>query len=146
MTILKNFDFEELRRKRAREAASSGVNLEESLNQISPEIAKLKVGETAQLEIPGANENERKGNLRKFVMSITAKLNNLTPKGGAWEGRDYAVMSDGERYVYVQRGEDKKGKDIPVRRRAGGRRAGGSTGEGETTSTADSGAVVTEHA
>lgn len=113
--ILKNFDLDAIRKERARKAANGGIDLEQGLNQISPEIGQLKVGETVQLDIPGG-----KPELRKFVMSITAKLNNLTPQGGKWEGRSFDVISNGEDTVYVQRGPDLKGKDIPVRNRRGG--------------------------
>ena len=134
MTILKDFDFDEIRRKRQR-ASAQPTDLVAGLREISPEIEKLKVGETARLEIPGGQKN-----LRKFIMSITAKLNNLTPQGGAWAGRQYRTISDGEKYVYVQRGQDLKANDIPARKRGGRRPAGGDTSQ------SGSGAVVTEHA
>ena len=139
MTILKNFDFDELRRQRAR-ANTKPVDLVAGLNEISGDIAKLKVGETAQLEIPDYQNTSESGSpvqLRKFVMNITAKLNNLTPLDGQWEGRQFKVGSDGQRYVYVHRGPDLKGKDIPTRKRGG--RTAASTAPVE-------GATVTEHA
>lgn len=144
-TILQNFDLDSIRKARARAAASGGVNLVDGINQISPEIGKLKVGETAKLPIEGG-----KANLRKFVMSITAKLNNLTPKGGDWEGRQFKVVSDGEAFVYVQRGTDLKGNAIPVRARRGGARkasaekAATAVASGETAEVSG-GAVVTTH-
>jgi hypothetical protein len=116
MTILKNFDLEALMRDRARRAAGGGVDLEAGINQISPDIAKLKIGETAQITIPNASA------LRKFVMSITAKLNNLTPKGGKWEGRQFKVVSDGEKFVYVQRAPDNANPVVRKRGNGGGRR------------------------
>lgn len=128
--VLKNFDLGELRRKRARQAATGGMDLVAAITAIDPNIAGLKVGETVQLEIPGKNADERKAGLRKFVMSITAKLNNLTPKGGAWEGRTFDVASDGEEYVYVQRGDDLKGDKIPVRARRGRGAANANTSTG----------------
>lgn len=131
MAILKNFDLDEIRRKRARMAAGSGTDLVAGLNEISPDIAKLKVGETAKIEIPKGQT------VRKFVMSITAKLNNLVPVGGQWEGRDYGVLSDSEEgVVYVQRGEDRKGDAIPTRNRGGGRPAASSTQEGAVVASA----------
>lgn len=139
MTIMgKDFDFDAIRKERARKAASGGVDLETALRQISPDIEKLKVGQTAQIPIA-------KGvGLRKFVMSITAKLNNLTPKGAPWEGRQFRVISDGADNVYVQRGEDTK--NAPVRERRGGGRkpasAAASTNDSKET-TVEGGAVVT---
>lgn len=154
MSILKNFDLDTIRRERARKAAGSGVDLVAGLNAISADIAKLGVGDTAKLEIPNYKNTNKDGHpteLRSFVMSITAKLNNLTPRGGDWEGRTFKVISDGERYVYVQRGNDLKGKDIPERKRSG--RRAGTTAEqaseavasGETVSE-KAGTLVTEHA
>ena len=138
-TILKNFDLDSIRKQRARKAASGGVNLEDAINQISPEIGQAKQGDTVKLEIPNGTS------LRKFVMSITAKLNNLTPKDGAWEGRTYRVVSDGERFVYVQRGNDEK--NPPVRaRRGGGRRSTSASTGGSSKTTVEGGAVVTENA
>lgn len=139
MAIIKNFDFDELRRLRAR-SNSKPVDLVAGLNEISGDIAKLKVGETAQLEIPDYQKTNEAGSpvqLRKFVMNITAKLNNLTPKGGQWEGRQYKVGSDAERYVYVLRGPDLKASEIPERKRGGRKAASSVTTEGAT---------VTEHA
>ena len=135
MTIMnKDFDFDAIRRERTRKAATGGVDLVTSLNQISPDIEKLKVGQTAQIALPKGQP------LRKFVMSMVAKLNNLTPKGAAWEGRQYKVISDGEAFVYVQRGEDVK--EAPVRqRRGGGRRSASPASQSET----QEGAVVTTH-
>lgn len=120
MSILKNFDIDSIRKARARKNATGGVDLEAGLRQLSPDIEKLKVGETAQIEIPNDT------GLRKFVMSITAKLNNLTPKNGKWEGRQFRVVSDSEKYVYVQRAEDLKGAAIVERKRGGGGRPKGS--------------------
>jgi hypothetical protein len=124
MSILKNFDIEKIRKERAKKLAGGAVDLVAAINEISTDIAKLNVGETAKIAIP-----EGQG-LRKFVMSITAKLNNLTPKGGAWAGRQFKVISDGEKFVYVQRGEDNK---APVERRrgnGGGRRKAVAPAEG----------------
>lgn len=140
MTILKNFDLDSVRKERARKAASGGVNLVDAINQISPEIGNLKAGETAKLPIPSGQS------LRKFVMSITAKLNNLTPKGGDWEGRTFRVVSDGEANVYVQRGEDAKGNAIRVPNRRGGGRRPAAAASGAAVSTAKSGATVTANA
>lgn len=114
--ILKNFDLDTIRKARARKAAAGGVNLVDGINQISPLIGNLKVSDTVKLAIPAD------AGLRKFVMSITAKLNNLTPKGGDWEGRTFKVVSDGEGSVFVQRGPDRRGNDIPTRARRGGGR------------------------
>jgi len=116
MTILKSFDIDALRRQRAARAASGGVDLLAGINQISPDIEKLKVGETAQINIPKGIE------LRKFVMSVTAKLNNLTPKGGQWEGRTFKVASDPDNgHLYVQRGENVKEPVVRKRGNGGGR-------------------------
>lgn len=135
MTIIKGFDLEALRRERARNAARSGVGLVEGLREISPDIEKLKVGETAKIAIPEGT------GVRKFVMGITAKLNNLTPKGGEWAGRSFDIANDGAGHVYVQRGEDV----TPVERSrgGGGRRKASATGK---TTVAESGAKVTEAA
>lgn len=133
----KDFDFDAIRKERARKAASGGIDLETALRQISPDVEKLKVGQTAQIPIPKGE------GLRKFVMSITAKLNNLTPKGAPWEGRQFKVISDGESNVYVQRGEDTK--NAPVReRRGGGRKPATASGsDSEKSTTVEGGAVVT---
>lgn len=137
MTILgSDFDFDAIKRARARRAASGGVDLETALNQISPDIGKLKVGQTAQLDIP------KDMGLRKFVMSITAKLNNITVKGQAWAGRTFRVASDGEGHVFVQRGEDAKAPRVAQRRTGGGPKPAGS----KTTQAADGKALVTENA
>jgi hypothetical protein len=146
MTILRNFDLDSIRKERARRAAAGGVNLVDAINQISPDIGKLKVGETAKLPIPNGMA------LRKFVMSITAKLNNLTVKGADWEGHTYRTVSDGESHVYVQRGPDAKAADIRVPNRRGGggrgRKASGTapaSGAAPSTGQAESGATVTAH-
>jgi hypothetical protein len=100
MTILKNFDIDALRKSRAR-ASSKPVDLVAGINEINPDIARLKVGETARLDIP------KDIKLRQFVMAVTAKLNNLTPKGAPWEGRTFKTASDPDAgYLYVQRGEN----------------------------------------
>ena len=146
MGIIKNFDWNALQKRKARAASTSApVNLVERLNEISPDIAKLKVGEAAQIKIPEGMTN------RKLVMSIVAPLNNLTPKGGDWEGRQYKVAADPEGYVIVLRGEDLKGNKIPVRNigRGGGRPPKGSKSKETTPATTEStvkeGARVTEH-
>lgn len=109
------FDIEELRKSRARKAASkTGLSKVEGLAQISPDIAKLNIGQTAKVSIPGGRDG-----LRKTVMGITAKLSFLTCKGGEWEGKDFKVVSDGEEFVYVQRGPNLKGDDIKVRNPTG---------------------------
>lgn len=120
MTVIKNFNMDDIRKKRARMAASGGVSLVDSLAAISPDIAKLNVGET--VKIP----NAKAGELRKTVMGITAKLSNLTCKGGDWAGRSFDVASDptdGNGVVYVQRGEDTKAPKERARGRSGGRPA-----------------------
>jgi hypothetical protein len=137
------FDIEAFRRERARKAALGGVDLVSALNQIAPDIEKLKVGETAQLDIP-----EGKKGLRKFVMSITAKLANLTPKGGDWEGRTFHVVSDGEATLYVQRGEDDPNPKARKKASGGGRPRKNATADTGAAgiSKANSGALVEEHA
>lgn len=150
MSILKNFDLDKLRKERARKGTTT--DLVAGLNQIAPDVAKLNVGETAKIKIPEGVST------RKHVMAITAKLNNLTPKGAAWEGRRFKVLSDGIEFVYVQRGEDLAKKDIKARNRgrAGGRRkaveapevqgAGTVTAPDNHNGAKQSGARVTEHA
>lgn len=147
MGVIKNFDMDALRKERARKAASGGVDLVAGLKEISPEIETLKVGETAQVEIPGKTLDEKKANLRKTVMSITAKIGNLTCQGGEWEGKSFDTVSDGEKYIYVQRGNNLKGDDIPVRRRGGGGgRKAKAKPDTKGTTTVEDGATVTEHA
>jgi hypothetical protein len=133
----KDFDFDAIRKERARKAASGGVDLETALRQISPDIEKLNVGQTAQIAIPKGT------GLRKFVMSITAKLNNLTPKGAPWEGRQYKVISDGEGYAYVQRGENTKSAPVRARRGGGRRPANATPSNASKETTVEGGAVVT---
>lgn len=145
MTIMgKDFDFEAIKRARQR-SKSNPTDLVAALKAIAPDIEKLKAGQTARLEINDmakvleikADDENRN---RKAVMAITAKLNNLTPLGGAWAGRVYRVISD-ENYVYVQRGNDVE----PVARKRGGRKPASATKSGDTVTQGD-GALVTEHA
>lgn len=142
--ILDNFDMAALRAERARRNARGNVSLTEGLRQIAPEIEKLKVGQTAKLEIPGY-EADPKGSVRKYVMAITAKVSNLTVKGGEWEGRNFEIANDGAGALYVQRGKDLKGSDIPVRNRRGGGRKKADTPSDGTTTVDNGGALVTEH-
>jgi hypothetical protein len=165
--IIKDFDIDALVKERARKAASGGDDLVTALGKIAPEVAELKVGETAQIDIPGANATEKKGNLRKTVMGITAKLSNLTAKGGDWAGRRYKVVSDGEASVYVQRVTGYPAGQAPERKRGGGggrkkktatteaqgsAPAGDNASEGQSnegagdSTTLQNGAKVTEHA
>jgi hypothetical protein len=146
MTILKNFDIEALRKSRLKASQKSKRgDLLAGINQISPEIAKLKVGETAQIEC-----NAGKAGLRKFVMQIVAKTNHITAKGGEWEGRAYKVVSDGESTVYVQRGEDSaeartiaRGADTKERKPRASKGADKALAKGRTH--LEGGALVTEH-
>lgn len=145
MTILgKDFDFDAIRRARQRKNQVP-VDLVGELNKIAPDIAALKAGETARigiasiakvLNVSDTDENRT----RKAVMAITAKLNNLTPKGGKWQGRTFRVISD-ENYIYVQRGKNVE----PVERKRGGRRPGSTNKPSTDTVTATEGALVTEH-
>lgn len=145
--VLKNFDMEALRKERARKAASGGVDLEDAINQIGDgAIAKLNVGETAQIPLEGDESDPNR--VRKNVMNITAKVNNLTYAGAPWAGRQYKVMSDGEEFVYVQRGEDlpkNKHRQRKVRQPNAPRQAAQADADGATT-TVSGGAVVTENA
>jgi hypothetical protein len=132
--VLKSFDMDALRRKRsAASAKADPTALITGLNQIAPEIAALNVGETVRIPLPEGIA------MRGFVMSITAKLSNLTPKGAPWAGRTYDTLSDadaGERgVVYVQRGPDGEAKERK-RGRTGGRKAAATPAKQE-------GAIVT---
>lgn len=148
--VLDDFDLDALRRSKAR-SSQKVTDLAGDLRQISPDIENLNIGQTARIEIPGKNLEEKSQNLRRHVMSITAKLSNLTCKGGDWEGKSFETVSDGEQYVYVQRGKNLKGDDIPVRRRGGGRPKDSeretetTESKGDTVSEKD-GALVEEHA
>lgn len=140
MTILSNdFDFESIRKARARRAASGGVDLATALDSISPEIGKLKAGQTAKLPVGG--EATDKNRFRKAVMAITAKVNNITVKGAPWEGRVYRVISDGVDSVYVQRGDDLKASAIRERKARGPRSK--ASAPAANVSTAKDGALVT---
>lgn len=142
-SVIKNFDMDAFRRQRAAKQAAGGVDLVEALKGISPEIETLKVGETAVVDIPGRNLTEKQAGLRKAVMSVTAKLSNLTCKGGKWEGRTYDTVSNPEKgVIYVQRGSNLKAEEIKERKR-GGRKPKAETNA--STETQD-GATVTEHA
>lgn len=147
--ILNNFDMNALRLERARKAARGGTSLIDGLNQVAPQIAELKPGQTAKLAIPNY-DTDPKGAVRKFVMAITAKTSNLVVQGGEWAGRTFDIANDGAGYLYVQRGNDLKGDKIPVRTRRGpGSKAKAATEapSGEVTvSTVESGATVTENA
>lgn len=138
MLMGKDFDFESIRRARQRKNAST-TDLVAALNELAPDIANLKVGQTARIDITGDKSDKNRN--RKAVMAITAKLNNLTPLGGKWEGRVYRVISD-EDYIYVQRGKNEE----PKARKKGGRKAGSTNApKGDSSVTAE-GARVTEHA
>lgn len=117
--IIKGFDISAIRKKRARLAASGGVDLEAAIAAISADIPKLQIGETVKLVVPKGVA------VRKHVMQITAKLSNLTPKGAAWEGRQFDVVSDPDEgetgVVYVQRGPDTKTPKVRARGTGGGR-------------------------
>jgi hypothetical protein len=148
MSIIKNFDMEALRKKRAK-ASGGTTDLVAALREISPDIEKLEVGETARIKVPESVK------VRAHVMSITAKLSNLTPKGAPWAGRQFKVLNDGEGSTYVQRAPDLKKADIKERKRgSGGGRpkktetVAGATTEAkpETPAQAPEGAKVTEHA
>lgn len=118
MAILKDVNMDDLRRKRARLAASGGTDLVAGITAISADIPNLKVGETTKVKSPAGVT------LRKTVMSITAKLSNLTCKGGAWAGRTFDTVSDpeeGDGVVYVQRGPDTKTPKERKRGTGGGR-------------------------
>lgn len=126
MAIIKNFDMDALRKERAKNAAAGGVNLVDALREISPDIEKLKPGETAEIAIPAGMST------RKHVMSITAKLSNLTPKGGEWEGRTFKTVSNGIN-TYVQRGEDLAKNKVQERGRSNGRKPKAATTEAPKT-------------
>jgi hypothetical protein len=142
MSILKNFDMDALIKARARNSVGA-KDLEGELRQLAPEIEKLNTGETAKMKIPAGLDS------RKFIMQITAKVSNLTPKGGAWEGRKFKIAGDGAEFVYCQRLADGKAE---VRKRGGG---GGRKPKAATTSTptptpasetnTDDKAIVREH-
>lgn len=113
-----DFDFDSIRKGRQRKRARDGKTLAEELAAISPDVANLNVGQTCRIDIP----KDYGKSYRSFVMSIVAKVNNLTPKGGEWEGRDFDISGDpdlGENgQVYVRRNADLKGaaiKDPPTR-------------------------------
>lgn len=145
--VLKNFDMEALRKERARKAASGGIDLESAIAEIGGgAITRLNPGETAQIPLEGDASDENR--VRKNVMNITAKLNNLTYAGAPWAGRQYKVMSDGEEFVYVQRGDDlpkSKHRQRKVRqaRSETPSEAGQDVAQGETVSV-EGGAIVKE--
>lgn len=128
--ILDNFDMAALRKSRSQQ--NTRTDLIGGLRQISPAIETLKVGQT--VEIP-----TDKITLRKTVMQITAKLNHLTSKGGAWAGKSFDVASNGENKVYVQRGKQVKPEDVKERKKGGGggrpRKAATDTAPAVTTGT-----------
>jgi hypothetical protein len=148
--------------KAARQAKTAKVDLVGELAKISPEIATLKVGETAVIE------GVVKTDIRKIVMGITAKLSHLTAKGGDWAGKDFDVASDADAgIVYVQRGSNLKPEQIKERKKGGGggrkkktaEAPAGNAGEEQSQEQSDdnkadeaaavvagSGAVVKEHA
>ncbi len=119
MAILKagEFDLDALLKARSRKATSGGKTVLEAINEDYPEIGQLRVGQTARIDVPKV---DGKPAIRKTVMSITAKLNNLTPKGGEWAGKVFKVISDGEQYVYVQRFKNLAEDQIVERKRGGG--------------------------
>ena len=154
--ILEKGAFDIEAHRKARQSKAAKTDLVSALRQISPEVEKLKVGQTAVIE------NVEAGKLRSVVMSITAKLSHLTARGGEWAGREYGVASDSETgTVYVQRQTGCKPEDAPIRATGGGRPKGSKnkpeSAEGvedtteadnseETTATTEEGAKVVEHA
>lgn len=160
MAILKNGEIDLVALRKSKAKTANKTDLVAGLRQVSPEIEQLKVGQTATIE------NVSKANIRKVVMSVTAKLSHLTAKGAEWAGRKYETASDADAgIVYVQRQTGCKPEDAPVRRTGGGRRTkaeieaanaakaameaeatDNTDSEGSDTVTADSGVVIKEHA
>lgn len=137
-SILKKgeFDINALRKTRA--AAKSKVDLVAGLAEISPEIERLKVGETCVIE------GVTKADNRKVVMSITAKLSHLCAKGGDWAGRSFDVASDSDAgKVYVQRNSNLKPEDVQERKKGGG---GGRRKKADTQTTQEAVEAVTQGA
>lgn len=155
MAILNKGEIDLAALRKARQAKASKTDLVAGLRQVSPEIELLKNNQTASIE------GVKPADIRKVVMSITAKLSHLTARGGAWAGRKYEVASDADAgIVYVQRQTGVKPEDAPIRRTGGGRKpksetpAPAPTGEaqdpeseatGDTVTSGD-GVSVVEHA
>lgn len=117
--ILSNFNLDELRKRKARAAATGSADLVSALNTISPAIALLQVGQTAKIAIPKSVAGG-KDPKRSFIMGIVTKLNNLTQKGREWEGKVFDTLSDPEGdFAYVARLDD---TDTPHVRKSGGGR------------------------
>lgn len=110
--IISNFDFEGLLRRKARAAAGS-ADLVAALAKLSPDIQNLKVGDCAKIVIP-ATVDGKPITERQFIMSITAKLNNLTAKGREWAGKKFRSGSE-DGVLYVFRDDDGE----PVERKKG---------------------------
>ncbi len=123
--MLSNFSMDELRKKKARKAATGTTDLISTLREMSPAIELLAVGQTAKIAIPKVAAKEGKDPKRSFVMGITTKLNNVTMKGREWAGRVFDTASDdtGE-FVYVARLPD---TDAPRTRKAPSPRSAGSS-------------------
>ena len=99
--IIKGFNLDEIRKRRARLNASNGVSLIDGINAIDSRIGELKPTETIKVAVP------KDMGKRKMVMQIVAKLSNLTAKGGDWAGRKFDVVQDPQDdVVWVQRGAD----------------------------------------
>lgn len=114
-SIMAKGEFDIAALRKSRNAAKAKVDLVGELRTISPEIEKLKVGETVMIS------GVAKGEIRKTVMGITAKLSHLTSKGGDWAGKAYDVASDGDAgRVYVQRKPNVPADQVPERKKGGG--------------------------
>lgn len=116
-SIVSNFDMAQLRKAKARKAATGSADLVASLREIAPSIEVLKVGQTAKIAMPKTSPNG-KDPTRQFVMSIVTKLNNLTAAGREWAGRKFDSLSDDSKsFFYVTRLPDGEAKE----RKSGGR-------------------------
>lgn len=115
-SIMQDFDFGDFMKAKARKAGG-GTDLVTAVNQLNPDIAKLKVGQTCQTKVP-ANV----GGERKFLMAVVTKLNNLCSAGREWAGRKYrSALNDQGTHVYTHRDPDGAAK---VMARGGGRKPG----------------------
>lgn len=110
-----NFNMEDLKKKKARKAATGTVDLVAELDKIAPAIGLLKVGGTARIPVPkgdvfrkGKGGVEKKLDpLRSFVQSIVTKVNSVTQKDHPWSGRVFDIVSDDSKeFLWIARKED----------------------------------------
>lgn len=118
-----NFDFGAIKRRRARVRQRDGKSLVEQLTEISPDLAKLNVGDVDRIEIPkGWTSPSGATSYRSFVQTVTSRLTNASAMGGELQGHTYEIVGDPEEgdngVLYVRRGPNAAKPKVMGRRGA----------------------------